>query len=170
MLGTLGIPRRVAYASRNFASGIVGIEAWVKKPNGAPLGMYGLEEEPGLAFKGIYSFFLPTTQLMPEGEYLISIMEPGNDLRVVQQIHFTLPVVPPGIDINEVALTGVIRTRPRINGRVTLGQSLRGVINKSVLSGVLLQEQSINGKVKVGSLVGTIKNGELKGTLKECEC
>ena len=87
-MATLGTSYRVFYQSKNQASGLTGIFAQAKKPDGSTIGNFPLVELSGPMFLGCYYFDLITSASDPEGKWLIGIYSPSENYRAFEGIDY----------------------------------------------------------------------------------
>ena len=78
-MAILGTPYRIAYESKNRSTGLVGITATVKKPNGAIIGPLAMAEFSETVLKGLYFVDLITLTTDPIGEWIGSIASPNEN-------------------------------------------------------------------------------------------
>lgn len=84
-MGILGIPYRAIYEGKNFRSGLTDVVAAVLRPDNVPLGPFPMPEL-GSPFLGRYAFNLSTSPLSPEGEYLIMILSPTENIQTTLKV------------------------------------------------------------------------------------
>ena len=85
---TLGTPYRSYYLSKNYVSGLTGIYAQVRKPDGSIAGNFPLVESSGTMYAGTYWFDLYTLSSDPAGEWLVMAYSPTENYRAFEKITY----------------------------------------------------------------------------------
>lgn len=79
-MGYLGIPERVFYESAHFVDGLLNIQAVVLKPDESVSGPFNLIGAPS-GFAGVYFFDFYTQNSDPQGNYLVKIISPTEQIQ-----------------------------------------------------------------------------------------
>lgn len=160
MNGSLGRPYRVFYTAKNIQSGLTGIVANVMRPDGVVLGPFTLLELANTNFSGIYYFDLLTTQLMPEGEYLVTVKEGSYKSPV--KITFTLPTEQE-VNIDTQKIIGTIKVSQKLKGIISNGVSIVGRIKSNRIVGGISANSSIDGVVRALRISAKIEPKKITG-------
>lgn len=162
MNGVLGRPYRVFYTAKNIQSGLSGIVANVLKPDGSIVGPFNLLEIANSNFSGVYYFDFLTTQLMPEGEYLITVLEGSYKSPV--KVSYSLPTDSSESIFDGQKITGTIKVAQRVRGRISNG-SILGTIKANRISGSVVSNGIVVGVVRVLRLIAKIEPKKITGKI-----
>lgn len=162
MNGILGTPYRFTYTARGFSSGL-SLSAKVIKPNGSVLGTFSLVEFAEIEFAGVYYFDMLTTQLMPEGEYVVVVNEIG--YKIAGKVSMRLPNAgEESFSICEPAI-GRIESR-QISGKIQLNSPILGVVNSNAIVGTVESRQIVKGVLTSLKIVAKIETPTIIGVVK----
>lgn len=159
MNGILGRPYRVFYTAKNIQSGLSGIVANVLRPDGSIVGPFNLLELANTNFSGIYYFDFLTTQLMPEGEYLITVKEGSYKSPV--KVTFGLPT---GNDIvvDNQKIVGKIIKKQKVSGELIHG-SIVGKVGSNRIIGGISSNSIVYGVVRTSVINAKIISNKITG-------
>ena len=153
----LGTPFKITYTARNFVSGLTGIIATVRRPDGLKVGPVSLVEIADSEFQGVYEASFPTTVGDPQGDYVVVVKE-GNYKSHSKISLFRNEGGGSSIESPESSKTLIGRV---IGGRVS------GIVKASSLTGNILETKTIKGVIfNQTTLVGTVKSERLLGVAK----
>lgn len=161
MNGVLGRPYRVFYTAKNIQSGLSGIVANVLKADGSISGPFNLLEIANSNFSGVYYFDFLTTQLMPEGEYLITVLE--GSYKSPLKVSYSLPTESESI-FDGQKITGTIKMAQKVVGRISNGMVL-GRLKSNRIGGVVISNGSLNGMVRAIKLIAKIEPKKITGKI-----
>lgn len=161
MNGVLGRPYRVFYTAKNIQSGLSGIVANVLKSDGSIVGPFNLLEIANSNFSGVYYFDFLTTQLMPEGEYLITVLE--GSYKSPLKVSYSLPTESESI-FDGQKITGTIKMAQKVIGRVSNGTIL-GTIKTNRIGGIVTSNGGLNGVVRALKLIAKIEPKKITGKI-----
>jgi len=180
-MAVLGVDERIVYEAKRYRTGLTNVVAFVTKSDLSVSGPYPLTEFSSTPFKGLYFFDLVTTLGQPEGEWMIVVYSPTENLRPSYKVRFELPesaiqstvtILPdPKFDLDGV----VFDASPMLSGIVISDDSLDGVVffgDPAEIDGVVDSEDEIDGVTlqeepdEIFGIVSTPGPDEIGGTVQ----
>lgn len=148
-MAVLGKNYIILWTSRALVSGLENVSAHIIKSNGVKIGPLSLVEYSDPILKGVYYHNYSTTELDPEGDWIIKIDSPEEDLS--------------GIKRESFEKTG--------GGSVSVSESSEEVIIGEIVNneivGNILSMPSIIGKIVPNEMKGSVHSNELIKTVSE---
>lgn len=164
----LGQPYRVVYEAKNFKTGLVGVTAKVKRPDGVVIGAFALTEFAEAEFKGMYFFDLLTVLADPVGEW-IGVVTSGT-----HKAGFRVSYQPPFSQITNIFI-GDNALKAHIESDDVLGKVQS---EQNIVTGVVDQNRTLTATVKQDETKGTSGGGDstkgnidddsVSGQIEEC--
>lgn len=154
----LGTPFKITYTARNFVSGLTGIIATVRRPDGLKVGPVPMTEIADSEFSGVYEAIFPTTVGDPQGDYVVVVKEG------TYKSHSKVSLfrneggggsTPESSESSKTLIGKIIGGR--VSGIVKASSLIGNIIETKTIKGVLLNQTTLVGTVKSERLLGVAK-------------